>query len=477
MKPQNNRPSRRMLLVGLTAVLSIAAGGEETTRIERVENGLLPPILLQGQEPQRMSLGERQEHYQVRGLSVAIIDDFEIAWAKGYGVVLAGGEQAVTTDTLFQAGSISKPVAALVALRMVAAGRVALEDPVNGRLTSWQLPDSPAGGLKPVRLHHLLTHSAGLEPHTFPPAASNKKPPPLVELLAPVVKRVEPPGLRFAYSNPAFGLLEQLLVDAAGQPFEQLARKEIFVPLGMTGSSFAAVLPPPLLARAAHGHDRDGAPIDGKGTIVPAALGGLWTTPTDLCRFLLAVFQANRSSADFLPRQLAAGMVTRQFEDRGLGTEVAGIGEAPRIQHGGGLPGFSAFFVGYPATGQGAVVMNNSGRRGWRMMHEIIRSVAVEYGWPDYVHRRQVVATSPEAFAAYAGDYEFEYNGLKMKIYAKGGLFYRGTYEMLPVSETMFVVPKAGDELEFIRDATGRVTGFDYGQPGTRKIRARRIEP
>ncbi len=477
MKLPRNRRSRRLLLVGLTALLCVAAGGEETTRIERVENGLLPPILLHGQETQRMSLRERLEHYQVQGLSVAIIDDFELAWAKGYGVVLAGGKEAVTTDTLFQAGSISKPVAALVALRVVATGRVALEDPVNDHLTSWQLPDSPAGGPEPVRLHHLLTHSAGLEPHTFPPAPSGKKSPPLVELLGPVVKRVEPPGLRFGYSNPAYGLLEQLLIDATGQPFAQLARREVFAPLGMGGSNFAAVLPPPLFARAAHGHDGDGAPIDGKGTIVPAALGGLWTTPADLCRFLLGVFQANRSRVDFLPRQLAAGMVTRQFEDRGFGTEIDGAGEALRIHHGGGLPGFSAFFVGYPVTGQGAVVMNNSGRRGWRMMHEILRSVAVEYGWPDYVHERQLVAMSPETFAAYAGNYEFEVNGMKMRIYAKGGRFYRGTYEMLPVSETLFVVPKAGDELEFIRDSTGRVTGFVYGQPGTRRIRARRIEP
>ena len=477
MSPRHTRRSRCLLLAGLTACLCAAADGEETTRIERVENGLLPPILLQGQEPRRMSLRERLAHYQVQGLSVAVIDDFEIAWARGYGVVRAGSQQAVTTETLFQAGSISKPVAALVALRMVAAGRVALGDPVNDHLSSWQLPDSPAGGPEPVRLHHLLTHSAGLEPHTFPPAAISDKPPTLVALLTPVVQRVEPPGARFRYSNPAYGLLEQLLVDATTQPFAELARTEVFAPLGMTGSSFAAALPPLLLARAAHGHNGEGAPIDGKGTLVPAALGGLWTTPTDLCRFLLGVFRANRSRMDFLPRQLAAGMVTRQLEDRGLGTEIYGIGQALRIRHGGGLPGFSAFIVGYPATGQGAVVMNNSGRRGWRMMHEVIRSVAVEYGWPDYVHERQLVAMSPETFAAYAGDYEFEVNGMKMKIYAKDGRFYRGTYEMLPVSETLFVVPKAGDELEFVRDATGRVTGFVYGQPGTRRIWARRIEP
>jgi len=96
--------------------------------------------------------------------------------------------------------------------------------------------------------------------------------------------------------------------------------------------------------------------------------------------------------------------------------------------------------------------------------------------WPDYVHEREVVAMAPETFARYAGEYEFERpRGMKMRIYAKGGRFYRGSFEMLPVSETLFVIPRAGDELEFVTDSTGRAVSFLYGQPGTQKTRARRI--
>ncbi|MCP4661870.1 MAG: serine hydrolase [bacterium] len=481
MKPGCGQQARSLLLVGLTMALGCAqAHGDGATRVERIENGLLPPILLKGAEPERMSLRERMEHYQVPGLSIAVIEDFEIVWTQGYGVVRAGSDDPVTPETLFQAGSISKPVTALLALRQVSAGRLALDDPVNDVLTSWQLPDSESGGPEPVRVRHLLTHSAGLAPFSFPSVVGEEIPR-LVDLLngrgTPGVARIEPPG-RYAYSNPAYGVLQQLLVDATGRPFEELARKQLFEPLGMSHSSFGPILPPRLFALAAYGHSKEGEPIDGKGwAIVPGSVGGLWSTPTDLCRFLRGVFQASRGEATaVLPRELAARMVTRQVEDASLGAALEGEGKAARILHGGGLPGFVAFVVGYPATGRGAAVMVSSSR-GWRLMQELLRSVAVEYGWPDYVHEREVVAMSPETFARYAGQYEFERpRGMKMKIYAKDGRFYRGTYEMLPVSETLFVIPRAGDELEFVTDSTGRATSFLYGQPGTQKTRARRIE-
>ncbi len=486
------RKARSLLFVGLIMTLGCAQaeGGKGTTRVERIEHGLLPPILLKSAEPERMSLQERMEHYQVPGLSIAVIEDFEIAWAQGYGVVQARSADAVTPETLFQVGSISKPVTALLALRQVAAaaggggqvaaGRLALDDPINDVLTSWQLPDSQAGGPEPVRVRHLLTHSAGLAPFAFPPVTGDEIPR-LVELLdgrgTPGVTRTEPPG-RFAYSNPAFGVLQQLLVDATGRVFEELARKELFEPLGMNHSSFGPTLSPRLFALAAYGHSKEGEPIAGKGwAIVPGSVGGLWSTASDLCRFLLGVFRANRGETGaILSRELAASMVTRQLEDVSFGATLEGEGKSARILHGGGLDGFVAFVVGYPATGQGAAVMVNS-NRGWRLMQELLRSVAVEYGWPDYIHEREVVAMSSETFARYAGEYEFARpRGMKMRIYAKGGRFFRGSYEMLPVSETRFVIPRAGDELEFVTDSTGRAISFLYGQPGTQKTRARRIE-
>jgi len=448
-------------------------------RIARVESGLLPPILLRGTEPERMSLAERMAHYGAKGLSVAVIDEFELAWARGYGVVRAGSKEPVTPETLFQAGSISKPVAALVALRLVAAGRLALDDPVNDHLAAWKLPDSAAAGSEPVRVRHLLTHSAGLAPFAFPAVPLQDPRPSLAELLGgrdtPGVTRIEPPGRRFRYSNPAFGVLQQLLTDVDGRPFARLAREEVFDPLGMASSSFEAVLPAAMLAQASHGHDGEGEPLPGKGLVVPAAVGGLWTTPTDLCRFLLAVFEASRTDGGFLPRTLAAGMVTRQLENRGLGTEIFAEGAARRTSHGGGLPGFVAFMVGYPELGRGAVVMVNS--PGWDLMHEVLRAVAWEYAWPGYVVEHEVVPMAAGDFARFVGRYEFEVRPeVQPEITTASGRFFYGRWEMLPVSDRMFVIPDLGDEIEFVLGDGERATAFLYGQAGTRKIRARRVD-
>ena len=497
MKRQAGRSTIHRVVFGAAVGLMMAGGGGPSdaqgtaaqasgeaptagsSRAERIESGLLAPIQLKGVEPERMSLAERMAHYEVKGLSVAIIDDFEIVWTQGFGVVQGGTEEPVTPTTIFQAGSISKPVATLVALRLVAAGQLALDDPVNDRLTSWKLPDSEAGGPEPVRIRDLLTHSAGLAPFIFAAVPATEERPPLPELLdgqgTPGVTRAEPRGRRFLYSNPAFGVLQQLLVDVGGKPFDQIARKEVFDPLGMKSSSFASVLPPPLFELASYGHDQQGEPIPGKGLVVPGAVGGLWTTPTDLCLFLLGLFEANRDEGDFLPRVLANGMVTRQFEDRGFGTEIAASGEARRAFHGGGLPGFVAFMVGYPDTGQGAVVMVNSG--GWSLMHEILRAVAVEYDWPGFVVEREVVAMAPEAFARFAGRYEFEARpDVKPSITTRSGRFYYGKWEMLPVSDTMFVIPDLGTQIEFVIESTGRANSCFFGEPGTSRIRLRRIE-
>lgn len=139
------------------------------------------------------------------------------------------------------------------------------------------------------------------------------------------------------------------------------------------------------------------------------------------------------------------------------------------------MPGFVAFLVGYPGSGQGAAVMVNS--PGWKLMHEILRAVAVEYGWPGYVREWEVVTLPSGTLGRYLGRYQFETRPeVKPRIALREGSLYYSDRRMLAVAETRFVIPDGGYELEFSIDASGRATGFDFGEPGTRKIRARRID-
>src|SRR5688572_6564828 len=149
-----------LLALALAAIATDMAPSEDG-RIQRIENGLLPGAVIAG-EAATMNLAERMAHYKVPGVSIAVIDEGEIAWAKGYGVLDAHGTRPVTTDTRFQAASISKPVAAMAALALVQQGRLSLDEDVNRTLTSWHVPHNEFTKDQKVTLRRLLSHSAGL---------------------------------------------------------------------------------------------------------------------------------------------------------------------------------------------------------------------------------------------------------------------------------------------------------------------------
>jgi CubicO group peptidase (beta-lactamase class C family) len=107
------------------------------------------------------------ERFTVPGASWAVIANGEISESGSAGLVEAGGSAGVTTDTLFQAASISKPIAVLAMLRLVDRGLLDLDEDVNRKLTSWQVP--PTGRWQPVvTLRQLASHSAGLTVSGFP---------------------------------------------------------------------------------------------------------------------------------------------------------------------------------------------------------------------------------------------------------------------------------------------------------------------
>jgi len=154
-----------------------------SARIARVESGLLPPVLIQGEPTPVMTLAARMPHYNIPGVSIAVINTGEIEWARGYGVRERGGNVPVTTTTLFQAGSISKPVAAMAALFLVQQGKLELDEPVNTKLVSWKLPQNEYTTEQKVSLRGILSHTAGLTVRGFPGYAVNAEIPTLLQVL------------------------------------------------------------------------------------------------------------------------------------------------------------------------------------------------------------------------------------------------------------------------------------------------------
>lgn len=384
---------RRGLLALLLIFLLASCTPFSETRLERkigrVEQGLLTEM----SDPpwKRMNLADRMAHYKVPGVSIAVINDYQIEWAKGYGVLEAGKDQPVTTETLFQPGSTAKPITAAVALHYVEAGDLVLDSDVNNKLVSWKFPENEFTAQSPVTLRRLLSHSAGLPYVPLHGYAQGQAIPNRQQILngeppanSEPVRAVVVPGTQFGYSNGDYIVVEQLLVDVAGMPFDILMQELVLDPLEMDASTFKYQLPEHLVASAASGHRADGKAIPGGWHNNPemGSGGSAWSTPSDMAKFYIDLMLTYTGQSEtVISHQMSVEMLTPQIEDRGLGPWVNDDGgDLFYFGHPGHTDGYKSFVVMYPKMGQGLVIMTNSDV-GDALYREILNSVNNEYGW------------------------------------------------------------------------------------------------
>ena len=297
--------------------------------------------------------------------------DGAIVLAAGLGVRRMGDETAVGPDTRFQAGSISKPVAAVGALRSVAAGTLALDRDVDEQLASFALPDSPLRRGKPITLRGLLSHTAGLSVHGFRGYLGDEPVPELLDILEgvppanspPIVVELEP-GTKWKYSGGGYTVMQQLLVDVTERDFAELLDETVLAPAGMTRSTYAQPLPPDLRDDFASGHSSlPPKPVPGEAPTMPElAAAGLWTTPSDLLRFGLAL-QRSLAGAEgsLLPKALMAEALQPALDgDYGLGFQLFRDSGLPLFGHGGANVGFRALLIFRQDRAEGFALMTNA---------------------------------------------------------------------------------------------------------------------
>jgi CubicO group peptidase (beta-lactamase class C family) len=444
----------------------------EISRIQHVENGLLPAIRVRGAiAPPPMKLADRMAYYHVPGVSIAVINNGEIEWARGYGVAAAHEKRPVTTGTLFQAASISKPVTALAALRLVQEGTLSLDENVNVKLKSWRVPDNTFTARQKVTLRMLLGHSAGFNVEDVGSYAAGESLPTLVQALdgvppahSPPIRVEAEPGKAFRYSGGGYSVIQQLLMDVTGKSFADLMQDLVLGRLGMTSSTFRQPLPAERAAEAATGHDVHGEPLPGRWHIFPqAAAAGLWTTPSDLARFAIGIERSFNGKSDaVLSMATTKEMLTPGLAGYGLGWWVGSTGGRASFSHPGQNEGFLCMLFAYVDTRQGAVVMTN-GDRGNGLFNEILRAIAREYGWPDYRQREKiVVAGNAAAYRSFLGEYEV--NGLLMTISQTGqDLFVQAPpiwpqpLKLFPAGDDRFFLVDEDVDLSFAKDTQGRV--------------------
>ena len=397
------------MLLGLLlwTAAQAAPDAPPATLAERVENGLRPPVLLEGDR--LWTIAERLKEHGVPGVSVAVIRDFRIDWAKGYGLAEVEGARPVADTTLFEAGSISKPVAAAGALVLVSRKRLDLRGEINSSLKSWKVPSNDLTRKSPVTLERLLSHTAGMTVHGFPGYERGTPLPTVVQVLdgAPPAN-TEPirvdlePGTEYRYSGGGYTIAQLAMTDVTGETFPVLMARSVLVPLGMTRSTYQQPLPDDRLPEAAVGYRSNGKPIPGlRNTYPEMAAAGLWTTASDLARFAIGMQKMLRGDAGPLSPAAARDMITPRKERYGLGLAVEEKGGGTYFTHGGSDEGFQALLYAHAAKGYGAVLMTNSDA-GFQVMPEILRAIAAVYGWDGYdappVRRASL---SPESLARF----------------------------------------------------------------------------
>ena len=409
------------------------------------------------------------EEFKVPGASWAVFEDGEIHQTGTAGLVEAGESAAVAPDTLFQAASISKPVAVLAMLKLVDRGLLDLDEDVNRKLTSWQVP--PTGYWQPVvTLRQLASHSAGLTVHGFPGYRHDDALPTTVQILDGVrptntfgVRVDLIPGTQFRYAGGGTIVMQQLLEDVTGTPFRELVRELVLEPFGMSDSDYAQPLPPELHARAATAHDELGCPLDGRWHAYPElAAAGLWTTPTDLAKLAIGVQRTYAGTDDaLLSPELARQMLTSQIA---AGQRIGGLGHlglgfflddtGQRFGHSGGNAGFRCHLLAYRDTGQGAVVMTNGDNGSWVVMRAFA-AIASAYGWEGYPQDVELPdLPADEVLADLVGPYRLdgrmaftiERRGSGLEVTFDG----QAPLRFMPRSATRFAVG-TGTELE-VRD-------------------------
>jgi CubicO group peptidase (beta-lactamase class C family) len=430
-------------------------------RAVRVESGLLPPIVVSGRPVPAKTLAERMAALKVPGISIAVINDGVIEWAKGYGAAETGTTTPVTPRTLFQAASISKPVATLAALRLVERGQLLLDEDVNARLTSWKVPENGFTTTEKV--------TAGLTVSGFGGYPADAPVPSLVRVLNgekpannAAIRVDVRPGSLWRYSGGGFTVAQQLMIDVSGRPFPALLDELVLKPLGMADSTYEQPLPTDRRLAAATGHGSDGRPIAGRYHTYPEmAAAGLWTTPTDLARFLLEIRKALGGSSTILTAETARQMTTVQKSGYGLGLSIQGTGPSATFGHGGSNEGFRCQMAAFFESGRGAVVMTN-GDRGGFLGAEVLRAIAREYGWPAFQPvEKKVVVVDPKTLALFEGRYELQARKfLDVKLEAGTLFVVDGAWkvELCPESETRFFEMDEGHTLVFVKGPGGRAT-------------------
>lgn len=388
-----------------------------------IENSLTYYLAIEGEIPERYNILDRLKKHNIPAVSVAIILNNEITWAKSWGIKDVSTDEPVNTETLFQAASVSKPLSAIAAMRLVEEGLLSLDDPINNYLKRWKIPENDFTKITPVTLRMILTHTAGLSITGFPGYKHNQELPSITNILNGVspantnaVIVDQEPDTEWRYSGGGYTIAQLAMEDVTGLSYPEIMKKYVLDPFGMENSTYEINLTNNVIKKIAYAHDSNGDVFgsnkDGKYHLYPEmAAASLWTNPTDLAK---AAIHTNyiyaQSSNSILNKTSSKELFKIHKGDWGIGYDINHYNNgAISFSHTGSNEGYKANFIAY-TDGRGIFMMTN-GDNGTRIMNEIFYGISNTLKWPENpVEVRKVTPIPSNIMNDYRGTFILDEN-------------------------------------------------------------------
>ena len=452
-------------------------------RIKEVENNLIPFVPVKGFEG--WNIIDRMRYYKVPGVTIAVIKDFKIDWAKGYGLADTLKKIPVTTETMFSAGSISKFLMAVTALKMVESNQIELERPINNYLNSWKIEENDFTRKTPITLRLLLSHSAGTSQSSYFGFTPTQPLPTIVEILngakisetRPVVVNSEP-NKEFRYSGGGSMIAQMALMDISKLSFSDLTQQILFDKLGMRNSTFEQPIPEKFVKQSSWAYS-SASWFKGMPYVYPQqAAAGLYTTPTDLAKFFIDVQKSYIGKGRVLSKATAKQMLSpQQNVSDGSYKEQIGIGpfliqrtdnkdpDGVYFEFTGVNAGFLAYGIASVTNGNGVIIMLNSGDNVNGLGKEIRRAVAKVYDWTNFLPTEiQPISLTDTELDKFVGRYRMATDEVlylrREKNYLVENINEGNDIYCFPISKDTIVFTDYNIKGFFVRNDKGEIIGL-----------------
>nr|WP_309694973.1 serine hydrolase [Armatimonas sp.] len=303
--------------------------------------------------PKTNPTAERMAFYKVPAATVVRLKNFEVAGVEHYGTA--------TEKTLFPAGAQGRPIAALVALRLVQEGRLALDTDINSSLKSWKVPENEFTKQQPVTLRHLLSGTSGFTWEKYLGYSADAKLPTLDQVLRGEAPANTPPttvhflpGSKFVNSAEEILVLQKLIEDVTGQSWQGVV-KSIFGP--EIRSRYEAF---PKGEEIAAGYDEEGELWPGGANANPAlAAAGLWADPAEFGFAFGEILKVASGKSKLLELKYAPLLTEIPAGKQNSAFGCDDFGGRKLLYRGGNAKGFYCQCWADPKTGDGLVVFTN----------------------------------------------------------------------------------------------------------------------